>query len=103
MPHFGHYNVTYRLARQLLALIHDDCLWIRERAPIDVALIHRITGLPMQGPHPMEKVGRTYEGEIATKLRQEYHVKKNKRGFIIDSISDPAMRMGTPILACKLM
>ena len=28
MPHFGHYNITYRLARQFLTLIHDGCLWI---------------------------------------------------------------------------
>lgn len=28
MPHFGHYNITDRIVRQLLALVHDDCLWI---------------------------------------------------------------------------
>ena len=51
----------------------------------------------------MEKVGKKYKGEITTKVWQAYHVKKNKRGFIIDSISDLATRMGTWILACKLM
>ena len=90
MPNFGHYNVTDRLAWQLLALIHDDFLWIQDKFPIDVALIHRITGLPMQGPHPMENVGKKYEGETATQVCEAYHVKKNKRDFIIESISDSA-------------
>ena len=57
----------------------------------------------MQGPHPIEKLGKKSEGEIVTKVRQAYHVKKNKRGFIINSISDLATRMGTRILACKLI
>lgn len=103
MPNFGHYNVTDRLAWQLLALIHDDFLWIQDKFPIDVALIHRITGLPMQGPHPMENVGKKYEGETATQVCEAYHVKKNKRDFIIESISDSATWMGTQILAWKLM
>ena len=66
MPHFGHYNVTDQLARQLLSLIHDGYLWIQDRVPINAALIHKITGLPMQGSHPLAQVRKKYEATTAT-------------------------------------
>ena len=47
-------------------------------------------GLPMNEPHPLERVGKKYEGETAEYVRQAYHVERNTRGFIIKSISDPA-------------
>ena len=51
LPHFGRYNITNLIIRQLLALVHDGCLWLQGCIPIDSALIHRITGLPMHGPN----------------------------------------------------
>ena len=88
MPHFRHYNITDWLARQLLALIHDGCLWIQDRIPIDVVLVHQITGLPMSGPNPLECVGKKYEVETPEFVCQKYHVDCNTRGFIIKTISD---------------
>ena len=58
IPHFGLYNVTDQVVRQLLALIHDGSLWIQDCIPINATLIHRITGLPMEGLNPMEHVGK---------------------------------------------
>lgn len=91
MLHFGHYNITDRLVRQFLALVHDGYLWIQDRIPIDVALIHRITDLPMEGPDPLLNTGKKYEGKITDYMRETYHVEKNTRGFMIKSISDPGM------------
>ena len=103
MPHFGHYNVTYRLTRKLLALIRDGCLWIEDRIPIDAALMHQITSLPMSGPNPLEHMGKKYEGETAEFVRQNYHVDNNTLGFIIKTISDQGTQLGTMLLACKMM
>ena len=103
MPHFRHYNVTNQLARQFLALVHNGFLWIRDRVPIDAALVHRITGLPMNGPHPLERVGKKYEGDTTEYVRKTYHVEINTQGFIIKSINDPATHMGTILLAFNLM
>ena len=72
MPHFGHYTITDRVARQLLALIHDGCLWIWDRIPIDPALINQIMGLLMTGSYPMAKVGKKYEAETTAEVRQDY-------------------------------
>lgn len=78
MPHFGRYNITDHLAHQLLALIHNGCLWIRKRVPIDATLIHKIIGLPMQGPHPLVKVGKKYEAATAMFVLETYAVQQNQ-------------------------
>ena len=103
MPHFGNYRVTDRLVHQLLALVHDGSLWIQDRIPIDAMLIHQITGLPMEGPDPMLRLGKKYEQKIANSVHDTYHVLQNTLGFMISTNSDPRMQMGTLLLACKLM
>ena len=53
IPHFGRGIHVTVVAKQLLALVHDGYLWIGDQQiPIDAALIHRITGLPMAGLDP---------------------------------------------------
>ena len=74
MPHFGRYNITDRLAHQLLALIHNCYLWIHDRVPINAELIHKIIGLLMQGPHPLAKVRKNFEAAIALFVRETYAV-----------------------------
>lgn len=103
MPHFSHYNITNRIVRQLLALVHDGCLWIQDHIPIDAALIHRITGFPMKGLNPMEHVSKKYEKHITDNVRDDYHVEQNTRGFMISTISNLGVCMGTLSLACKMM
>ena len=53
----------------------------------------------MKGSHPLEWVGKKYEGDIAEYVHKKYHLERNSRGFVIKSISDPAMQMGTIMLA----
>ena len=57
----------------------------------------------MNGLHPLECVGKKYEGETAKYVHHTYHVERNTRGFVIKSINEPATQMGTILLACKLM
>lgn len=57
----------------------------------------------MNGPHPLEHVGKKYEGDTAEYVRKTYHVERNTRGFVIKSIGESAMQMGIILLACKLM
>ena len=65
--------------------------------------MHRITGLPMSGPNPLEHVGKKYEGETIEFVRQKYHVDRNTRGFIVKTISDQGKKLGTMLIACKMM
>ena len=103
MPHLIHYNVRNCLVRQFLALVHDGCFWIKDRIPIDVVLIHRIIGLPMEGPNPLECIGKKYEGKTVKYVQQKYHVEKNIHSFMIKTISYPTTQLGTMLLACKMM
>ena len=83
--------------------MHDGCMWVWDRIPIDTTLVHRITGLPMSGPNPLERVGRKYEEETVDFIRQKYHVDHNTWAFIIKSISDQGTQLGTMLLAYKMM
>ena len=49
VPHFGHININTICVHQILALVHDGCLWLGGKIPIDDMLIRRITMLPFQG------------------------------------------------------
>lgn len=84
-------------------MIHDGCLWIQDRIPIDATLVHRITGLSINGLNPLERVGKKYEGETIEYVRKTYHVERNTWDFIIKSISDQGTQLGTMLLACKMM
>ena len=57
----------------------------------------------MNGPHPLERVGKKYERDTTEYVCKTYHVERNRWGFFIKSINDPAMQMGTILLAYKLM
>lgn len=57
----------------------------------------------MNRRHPLECVGKKYEGDTAEYVRKTYHVERNTQGFVIKSITDPATQMGTILLDCKLM
>ena len=54
----------------------------------------------MEGPNPMERVGKKYEQQIANKVRKDYHVERNTKGLIINPIDNLGLRMGTLLLAC---
>ena len=55
------------VVKKLLALVHDGHLWIgNQKIIIDGELIHRITGLPKEGPDPsIEFVGKHEDTKLA--------------------------------------
>lgn len=57
----------------------------------------------MQGPHPMKGFDKKYEQKVANEVQEKYKVDHNKRGFIVETTTDSRMRMGTLLLACKMM
>ena len=65
--------------------------------------MHRIIGLPVSGPNPLERVGKKYEAETAKFMYQKYHVDRNTQEFIMKTISDQGTQLGTMLLACKMM
>ena len=75
ITHFGRYLITIVFVLQLLALVHEGCLWIQGCIPIDAAMIHQITGMPNKGPHPMAIFGKSNELNIDAKVKKDYHVR----------------------------
>lgn len=46
IPHFHWAPITIFVIRQLLCLVHEGYLWLKELIPITAELIHRISNLP---------------------------------------------------------
>ena len=67
VPHFGRSMQFTVVVKQLLVLVHDGHLWIgNQKIAIDGELIHRITGLPKEGPDPgIEFVGKHEDTKLA--------------------------------------
>jgi hypothetical protein len=52
IPHFGRHQEVNTYVKLLLSCYHGGYLWIDHHITVDPTLIHRITGLSMQGPDP---------------------------------------------------
>jgi hypothetical protein len=67
---------------------------------VDPMLIHRITGLSMQGPDPHQFYpGKAADRSLAQWIKEVYgDVEKGKRGYKVASIQD-----GVVHLACQLI
>ena len=104
VPHFGCNNINTIYVRQLLALVHDDILWLGERVSIDAMLIRRITALPCKGLDPTKAfVGKDQDKKLTAKMKQDYGLTKGTGGYSISSIKDKIVRFSTHILAKKIM
>lgn len=89
---------------QLLALVHDGHLWLREPILIDDMLICRITTLPHQGANPNDAfVGKFEEKKLAYEMKNDYDIVKKSWGYDISSINDEAVCFYASILARKIM
>ena len=42
----------------------------------------------MEGPNPMQRVGKNFEQNIIENVRKDYHVDQNTWGFMISTIND---------------
>ena len=89
----------------LLELVYDGNLWIgNQRISIDGELIHRITGLPKEGPDPgIEFVGKHEDTKLAQHMKDRFGLTKGNRGYQTSTIWHQNIRYAIEILACKLM
>jgi hypothetical protein len=54
IPHFGRHQEVNACVKLLLSCYHGGYLWLDRCITVDLTLIHRITGLSMQGPDPQD-------------------------------------------------
>ena len=105
IPHFGRGIHVTVVAKQLLALVHDDYLWIGDQQiPIDAALIHKITALPMEGPNPGTEFPSKHEDtKLAQTMKERFGLTKGKWGYHTSVIQEQPIHVAAEILACKLI
>ncbi len=104
VPHFGRRTINSICVCQLLALVHDECLWMGEPIPIDDMLIRRITVFPYQGMNFADAfVGKSLEKKLADQMKSDFRLIKKSRVYAISSITNEAIQFATQILAGRIM
>jgi hypothetical protein len=100
IPHFGRHQEVNACVKLFLSCYHGDYLWIDRCITVDLTLIHRITGLSMQGPDPQDfYLGKSTDHALALKIKDTYgDVEKGMRGYKVASIQNGAVH-----LACHLI
>jgi hypothetical protein len=100
IPHFDRNREVNTCVKLLLSLFHGGYLWLGRHITIDLALIHQITGLIMQGPDPRDFYpGKVADRSLAQQIKDTYgDVEKGKWGYKVASIQN-----GTVCLACQLI
>ena len=79
-------------------------LWLDSSVTIMVDLIADITGLPKDGPDPLQYFrGKDNDKRLAARLEKKYGLRHNGWDFRIDSINDHAMHISARILASKIV
>jgi hypothetical protein len=75
-----------------------------KRVSIDIELIAKITGLPIQGMDPeLFLDDKTKEKVLAEEMNKKYGTNKGTRGIIIKRINDATTQLGMKLLACKML
>ena len=54
IPHFKRHQEVNACVKLLLSCYHGDCIWLDRHITVDLTLIHRISGLSMQGHDPQD-------------------------------------------------
>jgi hypothetical protein len=88
IPHFGRHQEVNACVKLLLLCYHGGYLWLDCHITVDPMLIHRITGLSMQGPDPQDFYpGKVIDRALAQKIKDTYgDVEKGTRGYKVASI-----------------
>jgi hypothetical protein len=99
IPHFERHQEVNACVKLLLSCYHGGYLWLDHCIIVDSTLIHRITGLSMQGPDPQEfYLRKATDRALAQKIKDTYDdVENGARGYKVASIQN-----GTVHLACQL-
>jgi len=103
IPHFHHAHFTIFIIRQLIFLVHDEYLWLKEPIPIIVDLIHRISWLPCKEKDPTVIAGKSGDLSLVEAMKKKYKLEKKRRGYTINNIKVKGVHVTTQLLAKKVM
>jgi hypothetical protein len=74
IPHFGRHQEVNGYVNLLLSCYHGENQWLDRRITVDLTMIHRITGLSMQGPDPQEFYpGKASDRTLAQRIKDTYN------------------------------
>jgi hypothetical protein len=105
IPHFGRHHEVNACVKILLSCYHGGYMWLNRHVTMDLALIHLITGLSMQGLDPQQFYpGKASYHSLAQCIKEYYgDVDKGKRGYKVASIQDGAVRLACHLIAGKII
>jgi hypothetical protein len=105
IPHFGRHQEVNACIKLLLSCFHGGYLWLDRCITVDPALIHRITGLSMQGPDPQEFYpGKVSYRALPQKIKDTYgDVEKGKRGYKVASIQNGTVHLDHQLIIGKIV
>jgi hypothetical protein len=88
IPHFRGHPYVNACVKMILSCYHGGYLWIDHCITVERTLIHRITGLSMQGLDLQEFYSRKVaDHALAQKIKDTYgDVEKGTRGYKLASI-----------------
>jgi len=95
IPHFGQgAKITYCI-KTLLSCVRGGYLWLDRKISIDFALIHRITGLPMEGEDPTSMFSDKHrDRDMAACVMMQYHTTIGVCDLKVALINVPTLRFG---------
>jgi hypothetical protein len=104
IPHFERHQEVNTCIKLLVSCYHGGYLWLDRCITVDLVLIHRITGLSMQGPNPQDFYPRkVVDRTLAQCIKESYSdVEKEKWGYKVASIQNGAMHLAFQLIASKL-
>jgi hypothetical protein len=105
IPHFGRHQEFNACVKMLLSCYHGSYLWLDHHIIVDLTLIHRITGLSMQGPDPQEFYpGKVADHALAHKMKDTYgDVEKETRCYKVASIQSGVVCLECQLITAKLV
>jgi hypothetical protein len=88
IPHFGRHQEVNACVKILLSCFQSGYMWLDRRITVDMVLIHRVTGLRIQGPDPQDFYPRKdVDCTLAQTIKETYDdVEKGTRGYKVASI-----------------
>jgi hypothetical protein len=105
IPHFGRHQEVNTCVKLLLSCYHGEYLWLDKCITVDPTLIHRITGLSMQGLDPQDfYLGKVADRALAQRIKDTYgDVEKGTQGYKVASIQNGVVHPACQLIAGKLV
>ena len=104
ITHFGRIVEVNTCVKKLLHCMQGGFMWIDMNISIDLNLITQITGLPKPRVDPPQFfVGKERDRELAIRIKNNYNLSKNFRGYDVASIKDEVVCFVEKELAIKVL